>query len=128
MRSLPGRSKTTFSPKSRLRGPKFGTATSSSTSAPLGPRSDPCPGSSSMRVALKERSLTFLRATLMQSVMRSRSSLRTPTSQAVDVKKLEPKSAGLYRLRRGKWRAIFELDKGGRFILVQRVDDRRDAY
>jgi len=80
-----------------------------------------------MRVALKERSLTFLRATLMQSVMRSRS-LRTPTSQAVDVKKLEPKSAGLYRLRRGKWRAIFELDKGGRFILVQRVDDRRDAY
>jgi len=81
-----------------------------------------------MRVALKERSLTFLRATLMQSVMRSRSSLRTPTSQAVDVKKLEPKSAGLYRLRRGKWRAIFELDKGGRFILVQRVDDRRDAY
>jgi mRNA-degrading endonuclease RelE of RelBE toxin-antitoxin system len=51
-----------------------------------------------------------------------------PFSRAVDVRKLEPKGKGIYRLRVRNWRAIFELDKRGKYIRVLRIDDRRDAY
>jgi mRNA-degrading endonuclease RelE of RelBE toxin-antitoxin system len=51
-----------------------------------------------------------------------------PFTRAVDVRKLEPKDKGIYRLRVRNWRALFELDKRERRILVLKVDDRRDAY
>jgi mRNA-degrading endonuclease RelE of RelBE toxin-antitoxin system len=51
-----------------------------------------------------------------------------PTRHDLDVKKLEPKSAGRYRQRRGKWRAVFEFDRSAQRIDVLRIDDRKDAY
>ena len=51
-----------------------------------------------------------------------------PYSRQVDVKKLQPKDLGQYRLRVRRWRAIFELDQAHHRILVLAVDDRRDVY
>jgi mRNA-degrading endonuclease RelE of RelBE toxin-antitoxin system len=51
-----------------------------------------------------------------------------PFSRAVDVKKLQPKSASEFRLRVGRWRALFVLDREASTIQVLRIDDRRDAY
>jgi mRNA-degrading endonuclease RelE of RelBE toxin-antitoxin system len=51
-----------------------------------------------------------------------------PSRRDLDVIKLEPKSAGLYRLRHGKWRAQFRLDKPAQRIVVVSVDDRKSAY
>lgn len=63
------------------------------------------------------------------AIVRDFSSLASdPYSRAVDVKKLQPKSAGEFRLRVGRWRAIFILDRATSTIQVLRVDDRRDAY
>lgn len=51
-----------------------------------------------------------------------------PTARDVDVKKLEPKERGLWRLRHGDYRAIFKRDKTTRTLQVLTVDDRKDAY
>jgi len=53
---------------------------------------------------------------------------RDPSSREVDVKKLEPKNLGQYRLRHGKWRAVFERDKTAKRLEVAFVDDRKDVY
>lgn len=44
------------------------------------------------------------------------------------MKKLEPKNLGQYRLRHGKWRAVFERDKTAKRLEVAFVDDRKDVY
>lgn len=51
-----------------------------------------------------------------------------PTRRDLDVKKLEPKGKGRYRLRRGKWRAVFRFDGPTQRIDVASIDDRKDAY
>jgi len=51
-----------------------------------------------------------------------------PTTRDVDMKKLEPKDRGLWRLRHGNYRAIFKRDKRTRTLQVLTVDDRKDAY
>ncbi len=51
-----------------------------------------------------------------------------PTTRDVDVKKLEPKDRGLWRLRHGDYRAIFKRDKTTRTLQVLTVDNRKDAY
>ncbi|MGH7747147.1 MAG: type II toxin-antitoxin system RelE family toxin [Candidatus Dormibacteria bacterium] len=51
-----------------------------------------------------------------------------PTTRDVDVKKLEPKERGLWRLRHGNYRAIFKRDRDTRTLQVLTVDDRKEMY
>ncbi len=44
-----------------------------------------------------------------------------------DVRKLQGASDS-YRLRRGRFRVLFVLDKGNRQIVIASVSDRKDAY
>jgi len=51
-----------------------------------------------------------------------------PATRDVDVKKLEPKDRGLWRLRHGDYRAIFKRDRATRTLQVLTIDDRKNAY
>ncbi len=53
---------------------------------------------------------------------------KDPARRDLDVRKLQPKAAGMYRLRCGRWRALFERGKDSRRIDVLRIDDRKDVY
>uniref|UniRef100_A0A7V5XFW8 Addiction module toxin RelE n=1 Tax=Thermodesulfobacterium geofontis TaxID=1295609 RepID=A0A7V5XFW8_9BACT len=46
----------------------------------------------------------------------------------VDVKKLTGDWEGYYRLRKGKLRIIFELNKHNKVIFVERIDFRGEVY
>jgi mRNA interferase RelE/StbE len=46
----------------------------------------------------------------------------------VDVKKLKGNWEGYYRLRKGKLRIIFEVNKDNKSIYVERIDFRGDVY
>jgi mRNA interferase RelE/StbE len=46
----------------------------------------------------------------------------------IDLKKLVGDWEGYYRLRKGKLRIIFELNKNERVIFVERTDFRGDVY
>jgi len=46
----------------------------------------------------------------------------------IDLKKLVGDWEGYYRLRKGKLRIIFELNKNERVIIVERTDFRGDVY
>ena len=50
-----------------------------------------------------------------------------PLNRKVDIKKLKGEE-NLWRLRVGKWRALFDRDKACRRLVVFKVDDRKDAY
>ena len=39
-----------------------------------------------------------------------------------------PRYRGLFRLRMGDYRAIYEIDRGSQLITVLRVEHRREAY
>jgi len=67
-------------------------------------------------------------ATLARSFVISKTLANDPTSRSVDVKNLQPKNTGQFRLRAGRWRAIFVYNRATSSIEVLRVDDRRDAY
>ena len=43
-----------------------------------------------------------------------------------DVRKLAGGES--YRLRIGDWRILFDLEEGGRLMIVSRIVNRRDAY
>jgi len=46
----------------------------------------------------------------------------------VDVKKLKGNWEGYYRLRKGKLRIIFEVNKDDKSIYVERIDFRGEVY
>ena len=46
----------------------------------------------------------------------------------VDIKKLYGKWQGYYRLRRGKIRIIFEVNKSEKVLYIEKVDFRGDVY
>ena len=46
----------------------------------------------------------------------------------IDLKKLEGKWEGYYRLRKGKIRIIFEVNKNEKVLFVERIDFRGDVY
>lgn len=46
----------------------------------------------------------------------------------IDLKKLEGSWSGYYRLRKGKLRVIFRINKIEKIILVEKVDFRGDVY
>jgi len=46
----------------------------------------------------------------------------------VDIKKLYGKWQGYYRLRRGKIRIIFEVNKSAKVLYIEKVDFRGDVY
>jgi mRNA interferase RelE/StbE len=46
----------------------------------------------------------------------------------VDLKKLVGDWEGYYRLRKGKLRVIFAMDKNKRILFVERIDFRGDVY
>jgi mRNA interferase RelE/StbE len=46
----------------------------------------------------------------------------------IDAKKLKGEWKGYFRIRKGRLRIIFSVDTGHRFIYVERVDFRGDAY
>ena len=46
----------------------------------------------------------------------------------VDVKKLKGNWEGYYRLRKGKLRIIFEVNKDNKSIYVERIDFRGEVY
>jgi len=46
----------------------------------------------------------------------------------IDVKKLKGEWKGFFRIRKGRLRIIFPVDTSLRFIYVERVDFRGDAY
>jgi mRNA interferase RelE/StbE len=46
----------------------------------------------------------------------------------IDLKKLVGHWEGYYRLRKGKLRIIFEVNKNERVIFVERIDFRGDVY
>lgn len=46
----------------------------------------------------------------------------------IDLKKLGGSWAGYYRLRRGKLRIIFEVNKIERVLFVEKIDFRGDVY
>jgi len=51
-----------------------------------------------------------------------------PTTRDVDVRKLQPKDRGLWRLRHGNYRAVFKRNTATRTLQVVTADDRKDAY
>lgn len=46
----------------------------------------------------------------------------------IDLKKLEGDWAGYYRIRKGKMRIIFEVNKKEKSLYVEKVDFRGDVY
>ena len=46
----------------------------------------------------------------------------------IDAKKLKGEWKGYFRIRKGRLRIIFSVDTSQRFIYVERVDFRGDAY
>ncbi len=46
----------------------------------------------------------------------------------IDIKKLSGDWAGYYRIRKGKLRIIFELNKMEKTLFVEKVDFRGDVY
>ena len=46
----------------------------------------------------------------------------------IDVKKLKGEWKGYFRIRKGRLRIIFSVDTSHRFIYVERIDFRGDAY
>lgn len=46
----------------------------------------------------------------------------------IDLKKLEGDWAGYYRLRKGKFRIIFEVNKTQKILFVEKIDFRGDVY
>jgi mRNA interferase RelE/StbE len=46
----------------------------------------------------------------------------------IDVKKLKGRWKGYFRIRKRRLRIIFSIDTGSRFLYVERVDFRGDAY
>ncbi len=46
----------------------------------------------------------------------------------IDLKKLSGDWEGYYRLRRGKLRVLFSLNKNERVIFIERIDFRGDVY
>jgi mRNA interferase RelE/StbE len=46
----------------------------------------------------------------------------------IDIRKLKGNWEGYYRLRRGKLRIIFELNKNDKVIYVERIDFRGEVY
>ncbi len=45
-----------------------------------------------------------------------------------DIKKLEPKSDNIYRIRIGNWRVILSIDTGNQIIIIDRIGQRKDIY
>ncbi len=46
----------------------------------------------------------------------------------IDLKKLSGEWEGYYRLRKGRLRIIFEIDKTDQVLFVDRIDFRGDVY
>lgn len=46
----------------------------------------------------------------------------------IDIKKLSGEWEGYYRLRKGKIRIIFEINKTQRILFIEKVDFRGDVY
>ncbi|MDE2785875.1 MAG: type II toxin-antitoxin system RelE/ParE family toxin [Chloroflexota bacterium] len=75
-----------------------------------------------------ERELSRLDATVAQE-MRSALTRMAENVDAVRHHALrDPRYRGQFRLRRGDYRAIYELDRANRRVTVHRVQHRSDAY
>jgi len=53
---------------------------------------------------------------------------KDPFGDAFNIKKLEPKSDDVYRLRIGEYRMIFSVDFGNKIIIIHRIEKRKDVY
>lgn len=51
-----------------------------------------------------------------------------PFSGFLNIKKLKDPEKGTFRLRCGKWRAIFDVDTKNRNIIIYRIKQRKEGY
>ena len=80
------------------------------------------------KVRWQPSALRDLRALPIQLARRIGSSIDRYAETGIgDVRKLEAEQ-GLYRLRVGDYRVIFEFEDGQLVVVVLRVRNRRDAY
>lgn len=51
-----------------------------------------------------------------------------PFSKIIQFKKLKSSEEGVFRLRCGNWRIIFDIDTKNKIILIYRIKQRKEGY